>query len=139
MMNFWIEDKPGNIMSILLFVVTDLLLTLFGWAFLGLLTNGWPKGPLSKICHTYPTMMKLGTIIPYLKKIQKYMNHVTYVLSSADINIFSLEISKICYFKKCRYRLHFNISLLILLTFCWIFKDCFNKHGSNFHYVSKND
>ena len=23
-----------------------------------------------KICHTYPTMMKLGTIIPYLK-IQK--------------------------------------------------------------------
>ena len=28
------------------------------------------KGPLPKICHTYPTMMKLGTVIPYLKKIQ---------------------------------------------------------------------
>ena len=27
--------------------------------------------PLPKICHTYPTMMKLGTVIPYLKKIQK--------------------------------------------------------------------
>ena len=26
--------------------------------------------PLPKICHTYPTMMKLGTVIPYLKKIQ---------------------------------------------------------------------
>ena len=25
----------------------------------------------SKICHTYPTMMKVGTVIPYLKKIQK--------------------------------------------------------------------
>ena len=24
-----------------------------------------------KICHTYPTMMKLGTVIPHLKKIQK--------------------------------------------------------------------
>ena len=24
-----------------------------------------------KICHTYPAMMKLGTVIPYLKKIQK--------------------------------------------------------------------
>ena len=27
--------------------------------------------PLPKICHTYPAMMKLGTVIPYLKKIQK--------------------------------------------------------------------
>ena len=26
---------------------------------------------LPKICHTYPTMMKLGAVIPYLKKIQK--------------------------------------------------------------------
>ena len=25
----------------------------------------------AKICHTYPTMMKLGTGIPSLKKIQK--------------------------------------------------------------------
>ena len=24
-----------------------------------------------KICHTYPTMKELGTVIPYLKKIQK--------------------------------------------------------------------
>ena len=30
------------------------------------------KGPLPKICHTFPTMMKLDTIIPHLKKIQKY-------------------------------------------------------------------
>ena len=43
-----------------------------GWAFSGLLTDGGEqKCPLSKICHTYPTMMKLGTFIPYLKKIQK--------------------------------------------------------------------
>ena len=27
--------------------------------------------PLPKIRHTYLTMMKLGTVIPYLKKIQK--------------------------------------------------------------------
>ena len=24
-----------------------------------------------EICHTYPTMMKLDSVIPYLKKIQK--------------------------------------------------------------------
>ena len=29
------------------------------------------EAPLPKICHTYPTMMELGTVIPYLKKIQK--------------------------------------------------------------------
>ena len=27
--------------------------------------------PLRKFFHTYPTIMKLGTFIPYLKKIQK--------------------------------------------------------------------
>ena len=27
--------------------------------------------PLPKIYHTYPTMMKLGTVIPYLRKIKK--------------------------------------------------------------------
>ena len=36
--------------------------------------HGWgevKKAPLPKICHTYPTMMKLGTVIPYPKKIRK--------------------------------------------------------------------
>ena len=36
--------------------------------------HGWEqKAPpaLLKICHTYSTMMKLGTVIHYLKKIQK--------------------------------------------------------------------
>ena len=28
-------------------------------------------GGLPKICHTYPTTMKLGSNIPYPKKIQK--------------------------------------------------------------------
>ena len=27
--------------------------------------------PVPKICHTYPTMMQPGTVIPYLNKIQK--------------------------------------------------------------------
>ena len=44
------------------------VLTLFRMGFFGA-AYGW--GPLSKICHTYPTMMKLSTGIPYLKKFQK--------------------------------------------------------------------
>ena len=35
--------------------------------------HGWggQEPPFPKICHTYATVMKLGTVIPYLKKIQK--------------------------------------------------------------------
>ena len=50
--------------------------------------RGAKRPPLSKICHTYPTVMKLGTLILYLNKIQKYINNVTHPLSSADISIF---------------------------------------------------
>ena len=44
---------------------------------------------LSKICNTYPTLMKRGTVIPYLKKIQKI--HVIHLTSSADLSIFSAK------------------------------------------------
>ena len=41
--------------------------------------GGSKKTPLPKICHTYPTMMKLGKVIPYSEKIQK-----TYEYESRD-------------------------------------------------------
>ena len=49
--------------------------------FLGLLMNGGgKKSPLPKICQTYPAMMKLGTVIPYLKKIEYiYIYIYTYI------------------------------------------------------------
>ena len=65
------------------------------------------NAPLPKICHTYPTMLKLGTVMSYLKKIKK-INHVTHLLRSAYITILSPKISDIFIIKKCRYRLHFN-------------------------------
>ena len=48
-------------------------------AFSGMLLDGGEqKTPLPKICHTYRAMMKLGTAIPYLRKIQKvYESHET--------------------------------------------------------------
>ena len=46
--------------------------------FWGLLRDWQKASSLPKICHAYPTMMKLGAIIPYLKKIQKtYKSHDT--------------------------------------------------------------
>ena len=63
---------------------------------------------LLKICYTYPTMKKLGTVMLYLRKIQKYINQVTHSLISTDVSIYLLEISNFCYIKKYRYRLHFD-------------------------------
>ena len=45
------------------------LLTLFRMGFFRA-THGWGL-PLPKIRHTYLTMMKLDTVIPYLRNIQK--------------------------------------------------------------------
>ena len=74
-------------------------LTLFTMDIFGAAQKG---PPLAKICHTYPTMMKLGTIMPYIKKIQK-------MYESREIPLtFSPEIRKFFYSKKYRYRLHFN-------------------------------
>ena len=79
--------------------------------------GGEPKRlPFLKSVTYFPTMMTLGTVTIYLKKIKKYINHVTHALSSADISIFSSEISNFCYIKKYRYRLHFNPLFLILLS-----------------------
>ena len=46
-----------------------LLLTLFRMGIFGA-AHGWggrQKGPLPKICHTYPAIMKLGTVMLHLK------------------------------------------------------------------------
>ena len=68
---------------------------------------GGEKSPLPKLCHIYPTMIKLDTVIPYLRKIKKIYEHVTQPLSCAD-RIFSPIISKFCFFKKYRCRFHFD-------------------------------
>ena len=53
-----------------LLILIFLLLVVFRMSLSGLITNGGLNTSyLPKICHTYPTMMKLGTVIPYLKKI----------------------------------------------------------------------
>ena len=78
--------------------------------------QGWGRGAkkapkkdaFPKICHTYPTMIKLGTVIHYIKKFQTYINHLTHPLSSADISIFLPETSKFCYVKKYIYRFHLD-------------------------------
>ena len=96
---------------------SDSVLILFRMGFFGTAHEwGVKKAPHPKICHTYPTLMKLGTVVPCLKKIQKYINHVAHLLSSADTSIFSPKISNFCYIRKYSHRLHFNACFLGFLT-----------------------
>ena len=62
--------------------------------------------------------MKLGIVIPFLKKLHKiYESRVTPPMSYADVSIFSPVINKFCYVKKYRYRMHFDTLFLFLWTF----------------------
>ena len=79
--------------------------------------HGWgesKKTSLPKICHTYPTMMKLGTTIPYLKEIKKIYESRD---ATPDFYWHQLFFSKFCCVKKYMYTLHFDKKFLILLTF----------------------
>ena len=70
------------------------------------------------------------------RRSKKYVNHVTHPLSSADISIFSPEISKFCYIKKYRCRLGFDSNSF---DFSWVLNNFFfATHGCNFDDVSKN-
>ena len=77
-----------------------MVLTIFRMGIFGA-ARGWAlkKASLLKICHAYPTMMKLGSYTLPKKDQKKYMNHVMHYLSSADISIFSPEISNFCCIK----------------------------------------
>ena len=100
-----------------------------------------PKGsPLSKICHRYPKMTKLGTVIPYLKKIQKiYESRDTSIEFCLHQQFFTgNQQIYISYIKKYRHRLHFDTCFLIFLTVLESLKHFFNKPGYNFDDVSKN-
>ena len=76
------------------------------------------KGPLSlKSVTDILQWWNLAQLYLTQRRSKKHMNHVIYPLSSADISIFSPEINKFSYFKKYRYRLHFDTLFLFILTF----------------------
>ena len=67
--NFTKKTKKNHLCILEMSALTLFRMGLFG------ATHGMERGkkptahPLPKICHTYPIMMKLGTVIHYLKKI----------------------------------------------------------------------
>ena len=56
------------------------VLTLFRMGLFGTVHRWRGKALLPKICQTYPTIMKLGTLPTYLNKIKKkYKSHDTHL------------------------------------------------------------
>ena len=101
--------------------------------------QGWwwgeSKRPRPKICHTYPTMMKLDTVIPELKKIQKInLNHVTHTLSYADISHQHVFTGN----QEIEIQIPYWSTISNSFKVFRVFKDCFDKHGYNLNDVSKN-
>ena len=108
------------------------------WRSLKLSSNG---GPLPKICHTYPSLMKLDTVIHYLNKTKISINEVAQWLSSAEINrIFhrksaTLDISRNT--DTDFILIHNSLCITSILNIFESLKGCFNKSGCNFNDVSK--
>ena len=91
--------------------------------------GGTKRRLFPKICHRYSTMMKLGTVIPYLKKIKK-------MYESRDTPF------EFCWHKHFltgnqQILLYTDIDCILIHDF-WVFKYFFNKPGYNFDDVSKN-
>ena len=103
--------------------------------FLGCSRMGWgiAKRPhLPKICCTYPTMMKHGTVIPYLKEIQ---NTPLYFCWHQH---FFTGNQQILLYQGIQIQIPFRCITSNSSNFSWVFKDCFNKCGQNCDDVSKN-
>ena len=89
--------------------------------------------PLPKIRHTYPTTIKVGTVIPYLRKIQK-------MYESCDTSLeFWTGNQQILLHQE----IHIEIRIWWIISnsfnFSWVFSNSFNKLGYNFDDASKNN
>ena len=85
---------------------------------------------------SYLTIMKPGTVIPYLKKIQQIYQSRDTPLEFCWHQRFTGN-QQLFYIKKYWYMLHFHTWFLIFLNFFWALKGCFNKNGCNIDDVSK--
>ena len=115
------------------------LLTLFRMGLFGTAHGGGGRGKknLPKICHTY-LIMKLGTVIVYLKKIQKIYESRVKPLDFCWHQHFFTGNHQILLCQEIQIKIPFWCVNSYSFNFFWVFKNDFNKHGHNFDDVSKN-
>ena len=103
--------------------------------------HGWEGGglfpPVLKICHTYPTMMKLGSYtLPKEDPKSIWLTcHIPWVLLTSAFFHQKTENFGTSTNTDIDWILINNFDTF---NFSWLFSNCFNKHGYNFHDVSKN-
>ena len=115
-------------------------LSLFKMRFFGT-AHGWgevKKVPLSNIYITYAVMIKLGTVIPYQRKIQKNI-WITWqtpwiLLTSAFFHQKSASFA----ISRNKVQVLFWYIISNPFNFFWIFRDYISKYGYSFDDVSKN-
>ena len=118
-------------------VTTPKPLTLFRMGFFGAAHGSGGGGGLPKISHTYPTMIKLGTVIPYLRKIQKkYKSRDTSFEFCWHQHFFTWN-QQILLHQETQIWTGFWFINSNYFYFSWVFHNCFNKHGYNLNDVSK--
>ena len=116
-----------------LFIPHKRYLKVFCFKLLGIF---WP--PIPKICHTYPTMMKLDTVIPYLRKIQKIYKSRNTSLKFCWHQHFFTGNQQILLFQEIQIWIGFWYIISNSFNFSWVFNNCFEKHGYNFDDARKN-
>ena len=114
------------------------VLTLFRMGLIGA-AHGWGQNGLSsKNLSHISYNNEIWHSLPHLLSLQKYINHVAYPLRSADISIFSTEISSFCYIKKLKFKLHFNTWFLIPVILCFSLWSLFYETWLQFWWCLQN-
>ena len=130
------------LLSLMSIYVLKIILTLFR---MGIFGGAHGRGggrqndlPLPKICHRYPTMMKLGTVIPYLKKIQKIYESRDTPPEFCWQQHFFIGNQQILLYQEIQINIAFWCIISNSFNFSWIFEYFFNKPGYNLDDVRKN-
>ena len=93
---------------------------------------------LPKTCHTYPTIIKLDTVIPYLRKTKKvYKSRDTSLEFCWHLHFFTRN-QQIWLHQEIQVQIGFWYIIYNYFNFSWALKKFFNKHGYNFDDISKN-
>ena len=94
--------------------------------------------PIFDICHRYHTMMKLGTVIPYLKKTQKIYESRDTPPELCWHQHFFTGNQQILLYQKIQILIVFWYIISNSFNFSWVFKHFCNKPGYNFGDASKS-
>ena len=115
-------------------------LTLCRMGFFGA-PHGWgeaKKSPLPKICHTYPAMMKLFLVIPYLRKTPKKYKSRDIPLEFCWYQHFVIINQQVLLYQEIQMQIAFWYIMSNYCNFSWVFKDFYNKHVYNFGDVNQD-